>query len=240
MSTPTGGCLRCGKNPICPRLQTAGRADSSSSVSRQRASSSCAPRSSRQGCSNATSLLASTPPHNVIRVRVGDRLVRVQGKFFLGGCRSGWRTRSRGCRQARGRPADQGVRGVQVRDLLRGATRNDRTVPPLASATCSGRGLAPRPGGGARPGFTGRGSSPIPITRYVSDLTTEEARALARALDDAGLKEKTPEAELAYLFEIPGTSVDLPPPSQRRVRNAVFIGFEPYLPHGEWECLPCG
>jgi DNA-directed RNA polymerase specialized sigma24 family protein len=39
--------------------------------------------------------------------------------------------------------------------------------------------------------------------------------------------------------EIPGTSVDPGPPAKGPVRNAIFIGFEPYLPHGEWECLPC-
>jgi hypothetical protein len=83
--------------------------------------------------------------------------------------------------------------------------------------------------------------TPIPITHYVSDLTTEEARALAQALDDAGLKPQKSANELGYRFEIPGTSVDPPPPEKGRVQNeVVFIYFEPTLPDGEHVCSPCG
>ena len=71
---------------------------------------------------------------------------------------------------------------------------------------------------------------------YVSDLTTEEARALAQALDDAGLKPGKRANELFYVFEIPGTGLD----PQGRVRNEVYIYFEPTLPHGEHVCTPCG
>jgi hypothetical protein len=81
----------------------------------------------------------------------------------------------------------------------------------------------------------------IPTDHYVSDLTTEEARALAQALDDAGLKpQPANRGELDYRFEIPGTSVDLPPPEKGRVRNVVFIYFEPSLPDGEHVCSACG
>jgi hypothetical protein len=60
-------------------------------------------------------------------------------------------------------------------------------------------------------------------------MTTDEARALARALDEK------------YVFEIPGTSFPLPPPNQgQRVQNSIGIGFVPYLPHGETVCLGCG
>jgi hypothetical protein len=76
---------------------------------------------------------------------------------------------------------------------------------------------------------------------YVSYLTTEEARALAQALDDAGLKpQPANRGELGYRFEIPGTSVDSPVPEKGRVRNEVFIYFEPSLPDGEHVCSACG
>jgi hypothetical protein len=179
-------------------------------------------------------------PHNVIRVRVGDRLVRVQADFprrlqeRLADPESWLPASAWEDRQIRAYVASRYA--IYYGGLLETIERS-RLLPLLPAAA---EDLLRAQEAVPRPGFTGSGSSPIPITRYVSDLTTEEARALARALDDAGLKEKTPEAELAYLFEIPGTSVGLPPPNKGRVRNAVFIAFEPYLPHGEWECAPCG
>jgi hypothetical protein len=90
---------------------------------------------------------------------------------------------------------------------------------------------APRPRG-----YDGGGFTRTSLTYYVSDLTTEEARALAQALDDAGLNR----GGLSYDFEIPGTSVDPPPPMEGPVQNKVFIGFSPYFPHGETVCLGCG
>jgi hypothetical protein len=76
---------------------------------------------------------------------------------------------------------------------------------------------------------------------YVSYLTTEEARALAQALDDAGLKPQPGNpGELGYDFEIPGTSVVSPFPEGGRIRNKVVISFEPSLPHGEHVCSGCG
>jgi hypothetical protein len=80
----------------------------------------------------------------------------------------------------------------------------------------------------------------LPLTTYSSNLTTEEARALAQALDAAGLKRHGRLGELVYSFEIPGTSVDPPRPEKGRVRNEVFIFFWPYLPNGESICTECG
>ena len=80
----------------------------------------------------------------------------------------------------------------------------------------------------------------IPTDHYVSDLTTEEARALAQALDDAGLKQQKRANELFYVFEIPGTSLDRPFPEEGQVGNVVFIYFEPTLPDGEHVCSQCG
>jgi hypothetical protein len=56
-------------------------------------------------------------------------------------------------------------------------------------------------------------------------VRTEEARSLAKALDGAGPAEK---GRLNYRFNAPGPS------------RQVVIGFNPYLPHGETECLECG
>ena len=91
-------------------------------------------------------------------------------------------------------------------------------------------------------GQQGSGAFPplLPITAYVSDLTTTEARALAQALDDAGFKPNRQFGELGYSFEIPGTSVDPPRPEKGPVRNEVFIFFWPYLPNGESICTQCG
>ena len=70
-------------------------------------------------------------------------------------------------------------------------------------------------------GFNGAG--------YCSNVTTEEGRALAEALRDGGLKRAEPAGEtLAYGLE-PGSFAD-----------TASIWFEPYLPHGETVCTPCG
>jgi hypothetical protein len=79
-----------------------------------------------------------------------------------------------------------------------------------------------------------------PTDHYVSDLTTEEARALAQALDDAGLKPQKRANELFYVFEPPGKSLDRPFPEVGHVGNVVFIYFEPTLPDGEHVCSQCG
>ena len=67
-------------NSDLPEAANRWSSGSSSSASRPRASSSCGPRSSRQGSSSTTSLLAGSSIHNVIQVRIGDRLVRAEAK----------------------------------------------------------------------------------------------------------------------------------------------------------------
>jgi hypothetical protein len=76
-----------------------------------------------------------------------------------------------------------------------------------------------------------------PITDYCSDMTIDEARTLAKALEDAGPTKKadpdgtfrTDYFRLEYEFEGPAQG-----------REGVSIYFEPYLPHGEIICSPCG
>jgi hypothetical protein len=57
------------------------------------------------------------------------------------------------------------------------------------------------------------------------DVTTNEARSLAKALDTAAPAKK---GRLHYTFNAPGPS------------RHVEIGFSPYLPHGKTTCLRCG
>ncbi len=61
-------------------------------------------------------------------------------------------------------------------------------------------------------------------------VTTNEARSLAKALDDAGpaAARKGGAINLNYRFDAPGPS------------RQVWISFSPYLPHGETTCLGCG
>ena len=56
-------------------------------------------------------------------------------------------------------------------------------------------------------------------------VTTNEARPLANALDDARPAKK---GRLSYRFNAPGPS------------RQVWITFNPYLPHGKTHCLGCG
>ena len=65
--------------------------------------------------------------------------------------------------------------------------------------------------------------------QYCSDVTTEEARGLAKNLDEAGFEREGPAWWLAYGFKVPGA-----------IGEGGLIFFEPYLPHGEWTCSPCG
>jgi hypothetical protein len=65
---------------------------------------------------------------------------------------------------------------------------------------------------------------------WCSDLTTDEARVLSTALDDAGVAR---EDRLWLAYSIPASR-------ERLVAGTILIYFEPYLPHGEWTCSPCG
>ena len=61
-------------------------------------------------------------------------------------------------------------------------------------------------------------------------VTTNEARALAKALDGAGpaFARKGGAIDLNYKFDAPGPS------------RQVWISFNPFLPHGETTCSRCG
>ena len=61
-------------------------------------------------------------------------------------------------------------------------------------------------------------------------VTTNQARSLAKALDGAGpaTARKGGAINLNYSFDAPGPS------------RQVWIGFSPFLPHGETTCLGCG
>jgi hypothetical protein len=67
-----------------------------------------------------------------------------------------------------------------------------------------------------------------PSYEYCADMTTEEARAVAVALDDAGLHEDG-SSRLNYRIEAPGSNP-----------GEAHVWFEPYLPHGEITCSVCG
>jgi hypothetical protein len=70
-----------------------------------------------------------------------------------------------------------------------------------------------------------------------TEVTVEEARALAEAFNDAGLEqeERSSSSRLGFVFDPP---VPLAPGP---IENAVSIYFEPYLPHGLFQsCSPCG
>ncbi len=77
---------------------------------------------------------------------------------------------------------------------------------------------------------------------YCSAMTTDDARALAEALADGGLKRSPGAQILGYGFEVPGPKVIDPAfPDDGPVPNTVSISFAPYLPHGEAiGCTTCG
>jgi hypothetical protein len=180
--------------------------------------------------------------HNVIQVRIGDRLVGYHANFPE-------RLRERLAEPASWLPAsaweDRQTRPyvapkysisyhAQPQTLDR--SRILSLLPATAADMLRDKDAVAEYGQLGSPAFPPL----LPITGYVSELTTEEARALAQALDDAGLKRDKGLGELGYSFEIPGTSVDPPRPEKGPVRNEVFIGFRPYLPSGEWICSECG
>ncbi len=74
---------------------------------------------------------------------------------------------------------------------------------------------------------------------YSSAVTTEEARTLAEALDDAGVERSGGTYSLAYTFEVPGSGnvVDV---TTGTSGNVVEVTFEPMLPHDEATCSACG
>ena len=68
-----------------------------------------------------------------------------------------------------------------------------------------------------------------------TEVTVEEARALAETFNEAGLgQERSSYGRLGYVFEPPVPLASGP------IENTVSIYFEPYLPHGEVTCSVCG
>jgi hypothetical protein len=174
-------------------------------------------------------------PHSVIQVRIGERLVRVQ--VGCPGCPANF-------------PEGLGERVADAASWLPASAWKDRQMRAYVASRYAISYFAQ-----PQPLERSRVLSLLPAAaedllrakdavseqwvqsdHYVSDLTTEEARALAQALDDAGLKPGKRANELFYVFEIPGTSLD----PQGRVRNELFIYFEPTLPDGEHVCSQCG
>jgi hypothetical protein len=187
-------------------------------------------------------------PHNVIQVRIGDRLVRAQAKGAAASDEfpkqlrekladpaswlpaSAWEER-----QIRAYVASRYSVGYHAQPQTLERTRILSLLPPTAEDMLRAKDAVPHLGQLGYAGFP-----LLPITGYSSELTTEEARALAQVLDDAGLKRRKTAGGLEYFFEIRGTSVDPPRPEKGQVRNKVFIGLSPDLPHGESICSECG
>jgi len=115
-------------------------------------------------------------------------------------CYSGW-------------PPDQQVEQSRLLALLPPAVRDLLGDAPLRQGPLFGEP------GNFRPSY-----------EYCADMTTDEARAIAAALDDAGFQ-RAGDARLHYRFEAPGSK---PEP------GGAHVWFEPYLPHGEITCSVCG
>jgi len=96
-------------------------------------------------------------------------------------------------------------------------------LPAKAEHLLRRRGLASR-----------RGADP---QQACSVVPTEDARAVARALDVAGL-EKRGGGEGPGSYNEFGLGYRFKAPDQRP--GHVYISFEPTLPHGEWICTACG
>jgi len=108
-------------------------------------------------------------------------------------------------------PPDQEVERSRLLALLPPAVRDILSDAPLRQG----------------PLFGGPGNF-RPSYEFCSDLTTEDARAIAVALEDAGLK-RAGGARMRYRIEAP----DMNP-------GEASVYFEPYLPHGEIVCTVCG
>jgi hypothetical protein len=179
--------------------------------------------------------------HNVIHVRIGDGLVGYHANFperlleRLADPASWLPASAWEDRQIRAYVASRYSVKYHARPQTLERSRILSLLPATAEDMLRAKDAVPEHG------QLGSGRFPLlPITTYSSNLTTEEARALAQALDDAGLKRGRRLGELVYSFEIPGTSVDPPRPEKGPVRNEVFIFFWPYLPNGESICTECG
>jgi hypothetical protein len=81
----------------------------------------------------------------------------------------------------------------------------------------------------------GAGGKTRVLYDYTSELTVEEARTLAEALDRAGL-ERTPTKQQAYALSYLVGEMSRP----GEPGDFFFVVFEPLLPHGESACSACG
>ena len=178
-------------------------------------------------------------PHSVIQVRIGERLVRVQ--VGCPGCPANF-------------PEGLGERVADAASWLPASAWKDRQMrayvasryaisyfaQPQALERSRVLSLLPAAAEDLLRAKDAVSEQWVQSDHYVSDLTTEEARALAQALDDAGLKPQKRANELFYVFEPSGKSLDRPFPEKGHVGNVVFIYFEPTLPDGEHVCSACG
>ena len=110
-----------------------------------------------------------------------------------------------------GGPPDQQIERSRLLALLPPAVRDLLGDAPLRQGPLFGEP------GNFRPSY-----------EYCADMTTDEARAVAVALDDAGFHEDG-SSRLNYRIEAPGSNP-----------GEAYVWFEPYLPHGEITCSVCG
>jgi hypothetical protein len=129
-----------------------------------------------------------------------DRDVRAYVSSKYAVCYSGW-------------PPDQQAEQSSLLALLPPAVRDLLGDAPLRQGPLFGEP------GNFRPSY-----------EHCADMTTDEARGIAAALDDAGFQ-RAGDARLHYRFEAPGSK---PKP------GGAHVWFEPYLPHGEITCSVCG
>ena len=94
--------------------------------------------------------------------------------------------------------------------------------------------LGAKPRTRLRHAYGGHGGKTRVVYDYTSEVTVEEARTLAEALDRAGLERKPTEAQ-AYALAFVGGEVPTEGPG-----DFFFVIFEPILPHGESTCSGCG
>lgn len=180
-------------------------------------------------------------PHNVIQVRIGNRLVRVRTNFpgrlreLLADPASWLPASAWADRQTRAYVASRYSVEYHAQPQTLERSRILSLLPPTAEDMLRAKDAVARHEQWGNPGFP-----LLPITSYSSVVTTEEARALAQILDDAGLKRQNAANGLVYSFEIPGTSVDPPRPDKGPVRNEVSIAVWLLLPDGESTCSACG
>ena len=127
-----------------------------------------------------------------------DREIRAYVSSKYAVCYSGW-------------PPDQQVEQSRLLALLPAAAGDLLGDAPLRQGPLFGEP------GNFRPSY-----------EYCADMTTDEARAIAVALDDAGLQRAG-----ARPPELPNRAPGSNP-------GEAHVWFEPYLPHGEITCSVCG